>query len=102
MEWHLMLRALASPIGPTGWNEALDIIAYGSHEQDNAHWEVVDALPSYGRGIELPGGRYRSLITGNNLVDVVITGSGAPFHIRRCSFLLSSYCFLYVILMDYG
>ncbi|KAL1826561.1 hypothetical protein DCAR_0205285 [Daucus carota subsp. sativus] len=74
MEWHLMLRALASPIGPTDWNEALDIIAYGSHEQDNAHWEVVDALPSYGRGIELPGGRYRSLITGNNLVDVVITG----------------------------
>lgn len=42
--------------------------------QDIAHWEAVDALPSYGRGIELPGGRYRSLITGNNLVDVVITG----------------------------
>ncbi|XP_017240128.1 probable polygalacturonase [Daucus carota subsp. sativus] len=42
--------------------------------QDIAHWEVVDALPSYGLGIELSGGRYRSLITGNNLVDVVITG----------------------------
>ncbi|KAK1356904.1 Polygalacturonase [Heracleum sosnowskyi] len=49
-----------------------DAIILGS--QDIAHWEVVDALPSYGRGIELPGGRYRSLITGNNLVDVVITG----------------------------
>ncbi|XP_059659582.1 probable polygalacturonase [Cornus florida] len=42
--------------------------------QDYSHWEVVEPLPSYGRGIELPGGRYRSLITGHNLSDVVITG----------------------------
>ncbi|XP_010245459.1 PREDICTED: probable polygalacturonase [Nelumbo nucifera] len=42
--------------------------------QDSSHWDVVDPLPSYGRGIELPGGRYRSLITGYNLTDVVITG----------------------------
>ncbi|KAJ0054147.1 hypothetical protein Pint_00925 [Pistacia integerrima] len=41
---------------------------------DYSHWEVVEPLPSYGRGIDLPGGRYRSLINGNNLIDVVITG----------------------------
>ncbi|XP_057957674.1 probable polygalacturonase [Malania oleifera] len=42
--------------------------------QDPSHWEIVDPLPSYGRGIELPGGRYRSLINGYKLHDVVITG----------------------------
>ncbi|KAK9055847.1 hypothetical protein SSX86_026932 [Deinandra increscens subsp. villosa] len=42
--------------------------------QDIDHWKVVDPLPSYGRGIDLPGQRYRSLITGENLNDVVITG----------------------------
>lgn len=42
--------------------------------QDYSHWELVDPLPSYGRGIELPGKRYHSLITGYNLSDVVITG----------------------------
>ncbi|PIA61240.1 hypothetical protein AQUCO_00300639v1 [Aquilegia coerulea] len=42
--------------------------------QDPSHWEVIEALPSYGRGIELPGKRYRSLITGQNLTDIVITG----------------------------
>lgn len=43
--------------------------------QDFTHWEILDPLPSYGRGIELPGGRYRSLINGPNLSDVVITGN---------------------------
>ncbi|CAJ1876589.1 unnamed protein product [Sphenostylis stenocarpa] len=38
--------------------------------QDYSHWDVVDSLPSYGRGI----GRYRSLIYGQNLSDVVVTG----------------------------
>jgi len=42
--------------------------------QDFDHWDVVEALPSYGRGIEAQYGRYRSLISGNNLTDVVITG----------------------------
>ncbi|XP_059432907.1 probable polygalacturonase [Corylus avellana] len=42
--------------------------------QDPSHWEVADPLPSYGRGIDLPGGRYRSLINGYMLQDVVITG----------------------------
>lgn len=34
----------------------------------------MDPLPSYGRGIELPGGRYTSLINGYMLHDVVVTG----------------------------
>ncbi|CAL1397316.1 unnamed protein product [Linum trigynum] len=42
--------------------------------QDPSHWDVVEPLPSYGRGIELPGARYRSLINGYKLQDVVITG----------------------------
>lgn len=39
--------------------------------QDYAHWDIVKPLPSYGRGT---GWRYRSLINGHNLSDVVITG----------------------------
>ncbi|TKY61750.1 polygalacturonase protein [Spatholobus suberectus] len=42
--------------------------------QNYSHWDVVDSLPSYGRGIDVPGGRYRSLIYGQNLRDVVVTG----------------------------
>lgn len=42
--------------------------------QNSDDWPVVDPLPSYGRGRELPGGRHRSLIYGHNLTDVVITG----------------------------
>ncbi|KAA8548977.1 hypothetical protein F0562_000661 [Nyssa sinensis] len=42
--------------------------------QDPSHWEIVEPLPSYGRGLELPGGRYQSLINGYKLHDVVITG----------------------------
>lgn len=41
---------------------------------DPSHWPVIDPLPSYGRGRELPGGRHQSLIYGYNLTDVVITG----------------------------
>ncbi|CAL5198925.1 unnamed protein product [Lathyrus oleraceus] len=43
--------------------------------QDSHHWDVVDPLPSYGRGLEVPGGRYQSLINGYKLQDVVITGN---------------------------
>ncbi|XP_027331209.1 probable polygalacturonase [Abrus precatorius] len=43
--------------------------------QDPFHWDVVDPLPSYGRGVEVPGGRYQSLINGYMLHDVVITGN---------------------------
>ncbi|KAL6848861.1 hypothetical protein ACP4OV_021444 [Aristida adscensionis] len=42
--------------------------------QDTSSWPLIDPLPSYGRGRELPGGRYMSLIHGNGLQDVFITG----------------------------
>ncbi|XP_072971581.1 probable polygalacturonase [Typha angustifolia] len=42
--------------------------------QDTENWPLIDPLPSYGRGRELPGGRYMSLIHGVGLQDVIITG----------------------------
>lgn len=42
--------------------------------QDTTSWPLIEPLPSYGRGRELPGGRYISLIHGSGLQDVVITG----------------------------
>ncbi|KFK28938.1 hypothetical protein AALP_AA7G068200 [Arabis alpina] len=42
--------------------------------QDTWNWPLIDPLPSYGRGRELPGGRYMSFIHGDGLRDVVITG----------------------------
>ncbi|KAG6480330.1 hypothetical protein ZIOFF_063830 [Zingiber officinale] len=42
--------------------------------QDTSSWPLIDPLPSYGRGRELPGGRYMSFIHGNRLQDVIITG----------------------------
>ncbi|XP_047966430.1 probable polygalacturonase isoform X1 [Salvia hispanica] len=50
-----------------------DAVILGS--QDYSHWDVVEPLPSYGQGLEVPGQRYRSLISGQNLTDVVITGN---------------------------
>ncbi|KAJ6321293.1 hypothetical protein OIU77_011396 [Salix suchowensis] len=42
--------------------------------QDPSHWDLVYPLSSYGRGIELPGQRYQSLINGDMLYDVAVTG----------------------------
>uniref|UniRef100_A0A0D9VEE5 Pectate lyase superfamily protein domain-containing protein n=1 Tax=Leersia perrieri TaxID=77586 RepID=A0A0D9VEE5_9ORYZ len=41
---------------------------------DTRSWPLVEPLPSYGRGRELPGARYNSFIHGDGLRDVVITG----------------------------
>ncbi|KAI9182730.1 hypothetical protein LWI28_028299 [Acer negundo] len=49
-----------------------DAVILGSTNSND--WPVVDPLPSYGRGRELPGGRHRSLIYGRNLTDIIITG----------------------------
>ncbi|KAL9247141.1 hypothetical protein vseg_020604 [Gypsophila vaccaria] len=49
-----------------------DAVILGS--QDYQHWDIVEPLPSYGRGIDCPGWRYSSLITGYNVTDVVVTG----------------------------
>ncbi|CAK8532064.1 unnamed protein product [Lathyrus sativus] len=42
--------------------------------QDEKYWPLMPALPSYGYGREHPGPRYSSLIHGQHLKDVVITG----------------------------
>ncbi|XP_026457762.1 probable polygalacturonase [Papaver somniferum] len=42
--------------------------------QDLSEWPIIGPLPSYGRGKDLPGGRYISLIFGMQLTDVIITG----------------------------
>ncbi|GLT25124.1 hypothetical protein SLA2020_002750 [Shorea laevis] len=42
--------------------------------QDPEEWPIIDPLPSYGRGRERLGGRHISLIHGNGLTNVVITG----------------------------
>lgn len=41
---------------------------------DEKYWTLMPPLPSYGYGREFPGPRYGSLIHGQNLNDVVITG----------------------------
>uniref|UniRef100_A0A803P3C5 Polygalacturonase n=1 Tax=Cannabis sativa TaxID=3483 RepID=A0A803P3C5_CANSA len=42
--------------------------------QDEKYWPLMPPLPSYGYGREHPGPRYGSLIHGQNLKDLVITG----------------------------
>ncbi|CAM8997125.1 hypothetical protein QQ045_006180 [Rhodiola kirilowii] len=42
--------------------------------QDTVHWPLIAPLPSYGRGRERPGWRYKSFLHGEGLHDVVITG----------------------------
>lgn len=41
---------------------------------DEKYWPLMPPLPSYGYGREHPGPRYGSLVHGQNLKDVVITG----------------------------
>ncbi|KAF9610404.1 hypothetical protein IFM89_022315 [Coptis chinensis] len=42
--------------------------------QNPQEWPIIEPLPSYGRGRERLGGRHISLIHGDGLYDVVITG----------------------------
>ncbi|KAI9081727.1 hypothetical protein K1719_036330 [Acacia pycnantha] len=42
--------------------------------QATHNWPLIAPLPSYGRGRELPGGRYMSFIHGDGVNDVVVTG----------------------------
>ncbi|PNT62561.1 hypothetical protein BRADI_4g05050v3 [Brachypodium distachyon] len=48
-----------------------DAVIVGTKEV--TEWPIVEPLPSYGQGIDLPGARHRSLINGHNVTDVVIT-----------------------------
>ena len=56
--------------------------------RDAAGWPLVEPLPSYGRGRELPGPRYASFINGNGLRDVVITGEAQLLCSVRVALLL--------------
>ncbi|AQL03718.1 Alphaalpha-trehalose-phosphate synthase [UDP-forming] 5 [Zea mays] len=49
----------------------------GMDEQDSSQWSIVEPLTSYGQGLDLPGPRHRSLMSGYNLTDVVVTGNSA-------------------------
>ncbi|KAJ0039876.1 hypothetical protein Pint_27331 [Pistacia integerrima] len=49
-----------------------DAVILGS--QDTDEWPIIEPLPSYGRGRERLGGRHISLIHGDGLTNVVITG----------------------------
>ncbi|XP_039129777.1 LOW QUALITY PROTEIN: probable polygalacturonase [Dioscorea cayenensis subsp. rotundata] len=49
-----------------------DAVIIGS--TSSSDWPIIESLPSYGRGRELPGRRHQSLINGSNLTDVIITG----------------------------
>ncbi|XP_019705755.3 probable polygalacturonase [Elaeis guineensis] len=48
--------------------------------QDMNEWPIIDPLPSYGRGRDLPGGRYSNFIMGSHLTDVVITGDNGTIN----------------------
>lgn len=43
--------------------------------QNPQHWPLIEPLPSYGSGRERPGRRHNSLLHGEGLVDVWITGN---------------------------
>lgn len=43
--------------------------------QDVNLWPILPPLPSYGRGREMPGPRYGSLIHGQHVNDFVLTGT---------------------------
>eukprot|EP00054_Salpingoeca_dolichothecata_P012489 m.69288 g.69288 ORF g.69288 m.69288 type:complete len:429 (-) comp19970_c0_seq4:190-1476(-) len=51
---------------------AADAVLLGSTNFDD--WPIIPALPSYGQGRDHPGPRRTSLIHGQNLTDVIITG----------------------------
>ncbi|CAM8995851.1 unnamed protein product [Rhodiola kirilowii] len=57
-----------------------DAVILASKEQDISEWPILPALPSYGRGRDEKDGRYASLIFGNDLEDVVITGNNGTIN----------------------
>lgn len=56
--------------------------------QDEKYWPLMPPLPSYGYGRERAGPRYGSLIHGQNLRDVVITGEilSTSLHVNNLHF----------------
>ena len=62
--------------------------------QELSQWPIVEPLPSYGQGIDLPGPRHRSLINGQNLIDVIITGS---YNLLRHIRILFGCCLFWIL-----
>ncbi|KAF2304141.1 hypothetical protein GH714_028017 [Hevea brasiliensis] len=62
--------ALYLELSPGAYSELLNCYL----DIDEKYWPLMPPLPSYGYGREHPGPRYGSLIHGQNLKDVVITG----------------------------
>lgn len=56
-------------------NQYLFLFLLCGIKQEPKYWPLMPPLPSYGKGREHPGPRYGSLIHGQNLKDVVITGT---------------------------
>lgn len=50
--------------------------------EDPKEWPIIEPLPSYGRGRERLGGRHISLIHGDGLTNVVITGKNGTIDAR--------------------
>ncbi|KAK2976602.1 hypothetical protein RJ640_021404 [Escallonia rubra] len=66
---------------------------------DERYWTLMPPLPSYGYGREHPGPRYGSLIHGQNLKDVVITGQlrgGAVACADSCQDMVIENCYISV------
>ncbi|KAK6147622.1 hypothetical protein DH2020_018534 [Rehmannia glutinosa] len=57
-----------------GWRPAQCAAGKLAYSADEKYWPLLPPLPSYGYGREHPGPRYGSLIHGQHLKDVVITG----------------------------
>ena len=55
-------------------NQYISLLFLCAIKQDEKYWPLMPPLPSYGKGREHPGPRYGSLIHGQHLKDVVITG----------------------------
>ncbi|KAG0452969.1 hypothetical protein HPP92_025314 [Vanilla planifolia] len=55
-----------------------DAVILASTDLDE--YPIVDPLPSYGRGRDIPGGRYSNFIWGSNLTDVIVTGDNGTIN----------------------
>lgn len=81
---HIVFWPRITPLG--SWNLLLlcgswlcVIIISAGCLQNMDDYPIIPGLPSYGRGRELPGPRHSSLINGEGLVDVIITGTLCTF-----------------------
>lgn len=72
----------------------------GEFKQDPKEWPVIEPLPSYGRGRERLGGRHISLIHGNGLDDVVITGK--PIFLIYYMIDCFEYPLIFIIYFDHN